>query len=113
MKKVFSRVTAALICAFLAGFLALPAWALDLSTARGQGKVGERLNGFVAAIDTGPDVQALVAEVNARRKAEYARISEQNKQPLEVVGKLAAEKIIGQLPPGAAYEGAGGGWRKR
>lgn len=104
-----------LFTAFFAAALlfAGQAFALDLSQARSQGLVGERLDGYVAAVKSTPDAQAVVSDVNARRKAEYERISKQNGQPVSVVGTIAAEKIINGLPSGSMYQGAGGGWARK
>lgn len=93
--------------------LAAPAYALDLQDARASGSVGEKLDGYVAARSDTDDVQALVAEVNAKRKAEYARISKENNQPVDVVAKLAAAQIINGLQSGAYYQAADGSWKKR
>jgi uncharacterized protein YdbL (DUF1318 family) len=70
-------------------FAAVPAFALDLQSA------------------------ALVADVNAKRKQEYARISKEKGQPVDVIAKLAAEEIINGLAPGSSYQGTDGGWKKR
>lgn len=102
-----------LIALFMAVSLALPAWALDLHGARAAGQVGEKANGYVEAIKATPDVNALVVDVNAKRKAEYARISKENGQSVDVVAKLAAEQIINGLPAGASYQGSDGSWKKR
>lgn len=99
----------ALTCALMAS----PALALDLQQARGQGLVGEKLDGYVAAVKASPEINALVADVNAKRKEEYARISQQNGQTVSVVGKVAAEQIIQGLPAGSLYHGADGSWKKR
>lgn len=101
------------VFALLAALLASPALALDLQDARASGKVGETTKGYVAAIDGSADVKALVAEVNAKRKAEYARISKENGQPVDVVATLAAKQIIEGLPSGASYQDASGSWKKR
>ncbi len=93
--------------------LALPAFALDLQSARSSGLVGEKLDGYVAAMQETAEAKALVAEVNARRQQEYARISAQNTQPVDVVARLAAEQIINKLGPGSYYQAPGGGWQKR
>lgn len=92
---------------------AVPAFALDLSQARAQGAVGELQNGYIAAVQATPTTQALVSDVNAKRRAEYLRISQQNGQPIDVVAKLAAEQIISKLPAGAMYQDAGGAWKKK
>jgi uncharacterized protein len=94
-------------------FAAVPAFALDLQSARAQGTVGEKLDGYVAALQQTPEVAALVADVNAKRKQEYARISKEKGQPVDVIAKLAAEEIINGLAPGSSYQGTDGGWKKR
>ncbi|MDD5586840.1 MAG: YdbL family protein [Alphaproteobacteria bacterium] len=92
---------------------ALPAYAMDLHEARGAGLVGEKPDGYVAAVKPSPEVQSLVAEVNAKRRQEYARISKQNGQPADVVAKLAAQQVINGLPAGSLYQGPDGSWKKR
>ena len=101
-----------LIAAFLM-ILAGPAFALDLSAARAQGLVGETPAGYIAAVRNTGDVAALVADVNARRRAEYARIAAENGQSVDIVARLAAEQIINGLESGWYYQGADGGWKKR
>ncbi len=93
--------------------LSAPAWALDLHQARSGGQVGEKLDGYVSARTQTPEVQALVAEVNARRKQEYARISQENKQTVDVVAKLAAQQIVNGLEKGAYYQAPNGSWVQR
>lgn len=97
----------------MALLVALPAWALSLQEARSSGMVGEKLDGYVAALKNTPEVSSLVTEVNARRKQEYARISSQNGQPVDVVAKLAAQEVINKLPKGSSYQSPDGGWKKR
>lgn len=94
-------------------FIATPAFALDLHQARNAGIVGEKLDGYVAVLKATPEAEALVNEVNAKRRQEYARISKQNNQPVEIVAKLAAQQIIPGLEPGNLYQGPDGVWKKR
>lgn len=94
-------------------FLAMPAWALDLQTARSQGLVGELNDGYVKALQPSPDLQALAADVNAKRRAEYQKISAANGQPVEVVAKLAAGQIVKNLSKGAKYQDSAGQWQSR
>ena len=101
------------VIALLGMIISLPAMALDLQEARSSGLVGEALSGYVEPIVSRPDVNALVAEVNAKRKQEYARISQQNGQSVAVVAKLAAEQIINRLEPGQYFRTASGEWKKR
>lgn len=89
------------------------AFAMDLSQARAQGIVGEKLDGYVGAVTGSAEAGAVVDEVNARRRAEYEKISAQNGQPVSVVGKVAAETIINGLPPGSLYQDANGAWKRK
>ncbi len=93
--------------------VAQPAMAMDLHEARDAGLVGEQLDGYVAAVKPSAAIDALVADVNAGRKAEYARISKENGQPVSVVAKLAAEQIIKGLKKGSQYQNAKGEWMTR
>ena len=100
----------------LAAFLAImsfPAFALDLQHARAAGSVGETSSGYIAAIKKTPEVEALVAEVNAKRKQEYVKISQSNGQFVDVVARVAAEQIINNLEAGSLYQAADGTWAKR
>lgn len=89
------------------------AFAMDLQEARVSGKVGELNTGYVQALESSPEVDALVADVNNRRGVEYKKISMQNGQSADVVAKIAAEKIIENLPSGAKYQDAGGNWKTK
>jgi uncharacterized protein YdbL (DUF1318 family) len=82
-----------IFAALVTAMLAAPAYALDLHSARASGAVAETPDGYVKAVKSSAEVDALVSEVNAKRMAEYTRISKQNGQPVEVVGKLAAPQI--------------------
>lgn len=102
------------ILALLATTLwAAGAYAADLQSARAAGQVAEKRSGYIAQVSGGADVKALVAEVNARREAEYQAIAVQKGQKADVVARVAAEEIIQKLSPGSLYEGEGGGWKKR
>lgn len=104
-----------LIAAFFAIGLLLAgqALAMDLAQARAQGLVGETLDGYVGVVTASPEASAVVADINARRRAEYAKISRENGQPISVVGKVAAERIIGALPAGSYYKSPNGSWAKK
>jgi uncharacterized protein YdbL (DUF1318 family) len=92
---------------------AMPAFAMDLHEARHTGMVGEQSDGYVAALKQTPEVQALVQEVNQKRRQEYTRISSENKQPVDIVAKLAAQQIITTLESGEYYQDNAGNWKTR
>lgn len=97
----------------LVALLSAQAFAMELSTARANGYVGEKTDGYVDVVKAQSGVAEMVADINAKRRAEYQRISRENGQPLSVVGKLAAEQIINGLPSGALYQSTDGSWRKK
>jgi uncharacterized protein YdbL (DUF1318 family) len=104
---------------FLALFFALfavPAFAIDLDSAKAQGLVGEKLNGYIGIVTSSPtpEVKAMVDDINLRRRASYQQIA--NKTPganLNAVEKLAAEKLIAKTPSGQYVEQAPGQWVKK
>ncbi len=105
------KKTASLIAAIAAIVVyAAPSFAADLQTARTSAAVGETAAGYIEKINGGAEIDALVAEVNSKRRAEYARISNENGQPLDVIARIAAGNIIKSLPKGAKYQDAKGNW---
>ncbi len=93
-----------------------PAWAIDLDSAKAQGLVGERLNGYVGIVTAAPapDLTQMVNEINRRRRGSYQEIA--NKTPgatLASVEKLAGEKLIRRTPSGQYVESAAGKWAKK
>lgn len=113
MKKSLRTIAFCLVA--LAGLaLSAPAFALDLQQAKQQGLVGEQLNGYVGVVASGnAEASALVADINAKRKQEYERISKENGQPVNIVEKLAAEKLIGRTGAGEYFQNPAGGWVKK
>lgn len=107
MKKIFAIVITVL-------FFAANAYALDLDSARKSGTVGERPDGYIAAVGAAsPEVSALVKEVNDKRRKVYEETSKNNGQPLDVVQKIAADKVIQKLSAGEFYMDAAGKWVKK
>lgn len=109
MKRIFA------LAAILFSAIAAPALALDLDGAKAQGLVGERPDGYVGAVSSNPsgEVATLVSSVNTARKQQYTSIATKNAQPLTVVEKLAAEKLIQRLGSGQYYMDKGGNWVKK
>jgi uncharacterized protein YdbL (DUF1318 family) len=94
--------------------IALPVSALDLDEARARGAIGERADGYVAAVkgDPSKEVKALVAEVNAKRRAHYEEIAKRNGAPVEAVAMLAGQKLVANAASGQ-YVDSGNGWVKK
>jgi len=105
------------LAVFLAAFTLLTASASaeTLDGARAKGLVGERPDGYVGPVGTpSPDIQSLIASVNAQRLAKYQSIAKQKGVPAEQIGALTAEKLINEnLQPGWYYMDSGGNWVKK
>ena len=88
---------------------------LDLDAAKASGLVGEKVDGYVAAVATDPsaDVAALVADVNAKRKVAYADIAKRNGTDAGEVAKLAAQKLMERAPAGAWIHADGRWYQKK
>lgn len=71
-----------------------PAFALDLQSARISGAVVEQPTGYIKAAKPSPEVDALVAEVNAKRKVEYQRIAKEKGTSVEAVAAIAAQELL-------------------
>ncbi len=94
--------------------VAAPALAIDLDQAKRDGLVGETMEGYLAAVSDAPsaEVVALVEDINARRRAEYRRIAEQNGIELSQVEALAAKKAIEKTREGG-WVRINGDWRRK
>lgn len=81
------------------------AWALTLNEARTQGRVGETLNGYLVALQTDAETQALVSEINKARNASYQQLAESNNIPPDEVAKMAGQKLVARAKPGEYVQG--------
>ena len=91
---------------------ALPALALDLGEAKAKGLVGETNSGYLGAVKPSSSVNALVADINAKRKSHYQKIAKQNNISLQAVEARAGLKAIEKTPAGE-YVNTGAGWQKK
>ncbi len=109
MHKFFSKL------ALLAALLVLPvsAFAVSLDDGKAQGMVGEQSDGYLGVVVDSADARALVAEINAKRKAAYEQLAQANNLELNAVEALAGQKAIDKTAPGNYVRTAGGAWRKK
>lgn len=104
------KISIVLMLAF--AMFATSAWALDLQDAKAQGLVGEQLNGYLGAVKPSAEVNALVADINARRKAMYQEIAQRNGTSVLAVEKLAGQKAIEKTLPGQYIQSpSGSSWQ--
>jgi len=71
MKKIFAAIGLILVLQ--------NAWAIDLHSAKAQGLVGEANSGYLAAVKkpVSNEIKALIADVNAKRKAKFQNTARQ------------------------------------
>lgn len=95
--------------------VATGAWAGPLDDAKAAGLIGERPDGYVAAVQPSPppDIAALVKEINAKRRAAYEDIAATQKVPVDQVGAVTAEKIKRQAPAGEYFLNPDGSWTQK
>ena len=91
---------------------ALPAWADALDDALKAGLVGETREGYIAPVKSppSPEVTALVNDINARRRAQYTKIAEQNDADLQTIEGIVGKRVIERAPPGTFVQNAAGDW---
>jgi uncharacterized protein YdbL (DUF1318 family) len=108
-----ARVTIAASATVLWVVLASSAVALSLDEAKTKGLVGEKINGYLGAVDpSDADAQALMEDVNQKRRQAYEDIAKRNRTDIRAVETLAGQKAIQNTKPGHFIEGPGG-WMKK
>lgn len=91
------------------------ALALTLDEAKTQGLVGERPDGYIAAVAPQPtdEVKTLVTSTNDGRRKVYAELAQRNGITVEAVGVVSGEKLQGNTPAGQYILSPGGQWQKK
>ncbi len=85
------------------------AFALSLDEAKANGLVGEKANGYLGAVNpANAEAQALIEDVNQKRRQAYEDIAKRNSTNIRAVETLAGEKAIQNTKPGNFVEGPGG-----
>ena len=91
------------------------AWAQSLDEAKAQGLVGEKVDGYVAAVtaNPSPEIQALIQSTNDGRRKVYADLAQRNGITVEAVGILSAEKLHANARSGEYIQSASGQWQRK
>lgn len=107
MKKLFTAI--------LLSFFLQTAWAIDIGSAKTQGLVGEANSGYIAAVNppASADVNALIAEVNAKRQAEFEATAKKTGATTEQVAYRFYELAVQKTAAGNYYQDAAGAWKKK
>ncbi len=107
MKKIFTAIALVL--------LLQNAWAADLQSAKAQGLVGEANSGYLAAVKTpvSAEVKALIADVNAKRKAKFQSTARKTSTTVAQVSNRFYELAVQKTSAGNYYQDKNGAWRKK
>lgn len=91
------------------------AFAQALDQAKAQGLVGEKLDGYIAAVvpDPSPEIQALIQSTNEGRRQAYADLARRNNITVEAVGIVSAEKLQANAKSGEYIQTPSGQWQRK
>ena len=117
MRRTYRLIVSIMLPTLLLGvlWLPLPGWGLTLEEAKTQGGVGEQPDGYLGVVQSGAsaDVQALVNDVNQKRRHMYEDIARRNSTKLEAVEMLAGKTAIDNTRPGNFVRSPSGQWVKK
>lgn len=90
-------------------------WALTLGEAKAKGLVGETPTGYLGVVSGkgSREVQALMKDVNQKRKQKYRGIAKRNATSLQTVEVLAGNTAIKKTRPGHFIQLPSGKWTKK
>jgi len=84
------------------------------ASARAAGQVGEKPDGYLGAVGSqGADVQALVRDINIKRKAAYTQKVADGSATIEQFAFTTGCNLIAQTTPGEKYQAPDGSWQTR
>ena len=117
MRRTYQLTVSVLVPTLLFGvlWLPLPGWGLTLEEAKTQGAVGEQPDGYLGVVQSSAsaDVQALVNDVNQKRRQMYEDIARRNSTKLEAVEMLAGKTAIDNTRPGNFVRSPSGQWVRK
>ena len=84
------------------------------AAARASGSVGEKQDGYLGVVSGGsPDLQAMVDDINIRRRAVYAERAQAEGATREEYAMTAGCLAIARTSPGEKYQAPDGSWQTR
>lgn len=112
VKQKISLTCLAII--FVLATTAVNCLALTLHEAKDQGLIGEKPNGYIGAVTKEHGlVDALIKDVNGKRRQKYREIAKRDNTSLRVVELLAGEIVIKKTKPGNYIQLSTGRWVKK
>jgi hypothetical protein len=110
MKKVFLQLV--LLVSLVASSMA---WAITLDEAKTRGLIGEKVDGYIAAVtpNASAELQALIESTNSGRRQVYMDLAKRNGITVEAVGVVSAEKLREKAAKGEYVQNATGRWERK
>lgn len=116
MTKLTKVIAASMLFVSLLLGATIPAHATGpvIEAAKDAGEVGETISGYLDAVKpVEPAVQRQMDEINAKRRAVYAQLAEQQGQSLVTIARLSGVKLIEREQSGRYVYDDSGRWVKR
>ncbi|MDO6564354.1 YdbL family protein [Amphritea sp. 1_MG-2023] len=110
MKPITTMLT---FVTLLFSLMITPVWAISLEDAKQQGAVGEQLNGYLGIVKHSSDVSALVNNINAKRRAAYAKSARDADVDINIIELRIGERLIKRAPAGQYIQTPNGQWSKK
>ena len=88
----------------------------QIESAKTAGVIGERIDGYLGIVEDGAvdaSLRRRVNEVNAKRRAVYDEVAEQNGATTEQVARLTGEKQIARAAAGQFVMNETGRWTRK
>ena len=104
-------VIVALSTAAAAGGMIRVALAQSAEALRASGDAGERFDGYMEARK--PSAASAVEAINAQRRKVYEDRAKQQNVPVDEVGRIYAQQIIGKVPSGTWIKNEVGDWSQK
>ena len=113
-RLIRTLIPAALIGAVLASAPAFAQRDPAYAEARAAGTIGEKPDGYLAVVGAAnPTLQALVDDLNIRRREEYTRQAALTRSTVEQFAFTTGCNLILRTAPGEKYQAPDGSWQTR
>ncbi|KUR78409.1 YdbL family protein [Novosphingobium sp. Fuku2-ISO-50] len=84
------------------------------SAARSEGKVGEKVDGYLGFVTPpGPELKKTIEDINIRRRAVYAEKAKTANATIEEYALTSGCLLISHTTPGEKYQAPDGTWQTR
>ena len=117
MTRLIRTLIAVFALAISGAGLVAPAQAGDpqIETAKQQGVVGERIDGFLGIVDGGADPSLIrtVQDINNKRRAAYDKLAQQTGTTMEQVARVTGEKLVASAASGEFVMDDSGAWTRK